>query len=50
MKETLFCKIFGHKFCWWCPRNDGSDISELRTFNYCVRCGLTKEEIDSIIN
>jgi hypothetical protein len=45
MKTMLWCKIFGHKFM----ANVGSEGTYWRVLapvEFCVRCGLSKKEIE----
>lgn len=40
----MFCKLFGHKFV----KNNFYDGTQYvpKLYDFCVRCGLKKEEID----
>ncbi len=43
MKEYLFCKILGHKFIGYI--GNGLTSSAISPTKFCIRCGLSKEEI-----
>lgn len=48
IKERIWCKLFGHKFLSLeseTPTGQYSHINHYRPVNYCVNCGLSKEEI-----
>lgn len=49
---TLWCRLWGHKFLWkGTPPEDqknlgyGEYITVIKKINYCVRCGITREEL-----
>jgi hypothetical protein len=43
MKHLIWCVLFGHKFGHWNRYSNGS--VRFYTFDYCVKCGLTKEDL-----
>lgn len=46
MKGTLWCKIFGHKFARTAEFFGNPDgYSSTERYDWCHRCGLTKEEL-----
>ena len=43
MKYSIWCVLFGHKWCGW--NGYGTGVLTLVFVNHCVRCGLSKEEV-----
>lgn len=42
MRDKLRCKLFGHSFI---AKRDDGDMKRTFMVSFCVKCGLSKEEL-----